>query len=96
MTYRYWLFAILTAGALSPAAAQTVFVSNEKDDTVSVIDAKALAVVNTFDVGKRPRGITLNKDFSKLYICASDDNRIDHPLDGHEVRAIAASVPTRG
>ena len=68
---------MLIAGWAAAASAQTVFVSNEKDNTLSVIDAKSLEVVRTIDVGKRPRGITLGPDFKTLYVCASDDNRVE-------------------
>ena len=44
-----------------PATAYTVFVSNEKDNTVSIIDSEKLEVVRTVKVGQRPRGITLIK-----------------------------------
>jgi YVTN family beta-propeller protein len=59
------------------ADAYTIYVSNEKDNTVSVIDSDKLAVVATWKVGRRPRGITLSLDGKWLYVCASDDNRID-------------------
>ena len=39
-----------------PAQAYTVYVSNEKDDTISVIDSKSLQVTRTVKVGRRPRG----------------------------------------
>ncbi len=52
----------LAAGlALLPAAALAqgqIWVSNEKDDTVSVIDVATLEVVATHETGERPRGIT--------------------------------------
>jgi len=57
-------------------AAHLVYVTNEKDNTVSIIDTKTNEVVNTIDVGERPRGITFNKDFSKLFICASDSDAV--------------------
>ena len=66
-------FALL---ASVPAAAHEVYISSEKDNTVSVIDTKSLQVVRTFKVGKRPRGITFSRDFSKFYVCASDDNAV--------------------
>ena len=44
----------------STALAHWVYVSNEKDDTVSVIDTETNEVVKTFQVGQRPRGITLS------------------------------------
>jgi PQQ-dependent catabolism-associated beta-propeller protein len=68
--------AIIVMALAAPAAGQTVFVSNEKDNSLSVIDARTLKVTQTIKVGKRPRGITLNADGSLLYICASDDNTV--------------------
>lgn len=62
--------------AASPAMAQTVYVSNEKDNTLSVIDAKTMEVKDTLKVGKQPRGILLSPDGAKLYICASSDDAI--------------------
>ena len=32
--------------------------------------------MRTFKVGKRPRGITFSRDFTKFYVCASDDNAV--------------------
>ncbi|MFL5055131.1 MAG: beta-propeller fold lactonase family protein, partial [Microvirga sp.] len=59
-----------------PALAYTVYVSNEKDDTITVIDSKSLQVTRTVKVGRRPRGVILSKDGKFLYVCASDDNGI--------------------
>ena len=62
-----------------PAAASAnneVYISNEKDATISVIDTAKLEVVRTFSVGKRPRGITFSKDFLRFFVCASDDNAV--------------------
>ncbi|WP_425091287.1 YVTN family beta-propeller repeat protein [Tropicimonas sp. S265A] len=53
-----------------------IWVSNEKDDTVSVIDIETLEVVRTIETGERPRGITFSKDFTTLYICASDSDSV--------------------
>ena len=59
-----------------PASAYTVYVTNEKDNTVTVIDSETLEVVKTVKVGQRPRGIILAKDGKWLLICASDDNTV--------------------
>ena len=59
-----------------PAAAFSVYVSNEKDNTVSIIDSESLEVVDTLKVGQRPRGIILTKDGKHLLVCASDDDTI--------------------
>lgn len=56
--------------------ADLIYVSNEKDNSVSVIDTNTQKVVQTIAVGQRPRGITFSKDFKHLYICASDDDTI--------------------
>ena len=58
------------------ADAHEVFVSNEKDNTVSVIDTKSLEVVRTLKVGKRPRGIAFTRDHSHLLVCASDSDAV--------------------
>jgi YVTN family beta-propeller protein len=60
----------------TPAFADLAYVSNEKDNSISVIDLKTLEVKETIDVGQRPRGIIFSKDYSKLYICASDDDTV--------------------
>lgn len=62
--------------AASSATAGEIWVTNEKDDTVSVIDTETLDVIRTLETGERPRGITFSKDFSRLYICASDSNTV--------------------
>ena len=41
------------------AASGRIFVSNERDDSVSVIDATTNTVIHTIPVGKRPRGVGL-------------------------------------
>jgi PQQ-dependent catabolism-associated beta-propeller protein len=69
----------LTALALllaAPAHAAEIWVTNEKDDTISVIDVETLEVVRTIPTGERPRGITFAKDHSVVYICASDSDAV--------------------
>src|SRR5262249_57719454 len=44
------------------ASAFTAYVSNEKSNTISVIDTDKFTVVKTIKVGQRPRGIGLSKD----------------------------------
>jgi PQQ-dependent catabolism-associated beta-propeller protein len=52
------------------------FVTNEKDDTVSVIDTLKNAVIATIPVGKRPRGIGLAPDGREVYVAVSAENAI--------------------
>ena len=72
------LAALALACALPSAtwAAGEIWITNEKDDTISVIDAATLEVTRTIPVGKRPRGIIFSKDYSRVYICASDSDTV--------------------
>src|SRR3546814_18880632 len=62
---------------LAPAGAMTIFVSNEKGNSITVIDGDTMEVTATVDVGNRPRGIALSEDNSLLYICVGDDDHIE-------------------
>ena len=65
------LLAACRDAASSPAPGPRVFVSNENDGTVSVIDARARRVVATIPVGKRPRGLRVSPDGRFLYVALS-------------------------
>ena len=79
------------------AAAHEVYVSNEKDNTVSVIDSRTLAVTRTIPVGKRPRGIAFSADFKHLFVCASDSDAVawvtPDEAQGYKALALRALVP---
>ena len=78
LTYtRLILTSALLASFSLPVQAETVYVSNEKDNSVSVIDGESLKVTSTIKTGRRPRGIVLSEDMTKLYVCIGDDNRVD-------------------
>jgi YVTN family beta-propeller protein len=64
---------LLSALVLSPQvqAASRLYVSNEDGETVTVLDAQRDEVVATVPVGKRPRGMKLNLDGSRLYVAVS-------------------------
>lgn len=71
--------ALLATTAISlglSASADEIWVTNEKDDTISVIDIDTLEVTRTIETGERPRGITFAKDYSVVYICASDSDTV--------------------
>ncbi|SLN18471.1 Virginiamycin B lyase [Roseivivax jejudonensis] len=65
-----------TAILAAPAMADEIWVTNEKDDTISVIDTETLEVTRTISTGQRPRGITFARDHSVVYICASDSDAV--------------------
>jgi len=69
---------LLLAALLSPlpGTAHELFVSNERDNTVSVIDTRTLEVTRSFRVGRRPRGVLLSPDGARLFVCASEPDAV--------------------
>ena len=53
-----------------------VFVTNEKSDDVTVIDASTRAVIKTIAVGKRPRGVATSPDGRRVYIANSNSDSL--------------------
>ncbi len=58
---------------LSPPveAASRAYVSNEDGESVTVLDTQKDEVIATVPVGKRPRGLKLNREGSLLYVAVS-------------------------
>src|SRR5258708_10954691 len=67
--------AVWIAGIL-PARAFIAYVSNEKSNTVSVIDTEKWAVTKTIKVGQRPRGIEFTRDGKLVMVAVGDDDTI--------------------
>ena len=53
------------------ANAGRAYVTNEDDESVSVLDTDKATVVTTVNVGKRPRGLKLSPDGKRLYVAVS-------------------------
>src|SRR6266850_7039091 len=53
------------------AQAAWAYVSNEDGESVSVIDIERAEAIATIPVGKRPRGLKLNRNGSLLYVAVS-------------------------
>jgi len=53
------------------ADATRAYVSNEDGQTVTVIDTEKAEAIATIPVGKRPRGLKLSPDGSRLYVAVS-------------------------
>jgi PQQ-dependent catabolism-associated beta-propeller protein len=70
---RMCTFIVAVAAMAFPlvAAAAHVYVSNEDGESVTVLDADSGNTVATIPVGKRPRGIKLSHDGSRLYVAVS-------------------------
>jgi YVTN family beta-propeller protein len=78
----------------SPSVSERIYVSNERGDSVVAIDPLAGSVVQTFSPGRRPRGLMLSPDGTRLYVAVSgspvaapgtDESKLppaDHRSDG--------------
>ena len=64
---------VLSTLGFLPTAQATgrAYVSNEDGESVSVLDTRKGEVIATVPVGKRPRGLKLNRDGSLLYVAVS-------------------------
>jgi YVTN family beta-propeller protein len=65
-----WL-GLVAAALASPAQAARLYVSNEDGHSVTVLDTDSAAVIATIPVGKRPRGMKLTSDGSRLFVAVS-------------------------
>lgn len=65
-----WL-GIATAVLAGPADAARLYVSNEDGESVTVLDTATNAVIATLAIGKRPRGLKLTADGSRLFVAVS-------------------------
>lgn len=69
--------ALFAAGAASAAGTGYIFVSNEGDDTVTVLDGETFETIRTVPTGQRPRDMRWNADKTLLFIAASGSDRIE-------------------
>src|ERR1700755_2377234 len=81
-TSRMWRRCLLAGTAVwlaagDPAWAFMAYVSNEKGNTVSVIDTDTWTVTNTIKVGQRPRGIEFTRDGKSVLVAVGDDDKIE-------------------
>jgi YVTN family beta-propeller protein len=77
----------ITLSARAESPSYVVFVSNERSGDVTVIDGTTDAVVTTFPVGKRPRGIHATPDGKRLFVTLSGSPRMAPGVDENRVPA---------
>src|SRR3954470_12824115 len=76
MWRRLLLGLALSMLACGQASAFMAYVSNEKSNTVSVIDTSRWEVMRTIKVGQRPRGIEVTRDRKYVLVAVGDDDTI--------------------
>ena len=67
------VWAVCMVCGLTPAVADTVYVSSEKDNTLVVFDGQGKQT-GTIDVCKRPRHLALSADKARIYTACGDSN----------------------
>lgn len=71
---RRLLLALAVGAATQSVQAQddyVVYVTNEDSNNISVVDGNSHAVLATIDVGKRPRGLKVSPDGTRVYVAVS-------------------------
>src|SRR5205085_3454958 len=58
-----------------------VFVSNEDDGTIAVLDLRSASVIATIPVGQRPRGLRIAPDGKTLYVALSGSPKAGPGVD---------------
>src|SRR6204780_1158605 len=58
------------------AFAFRAYVTNEKGNSVSVIDTDKMEVIATVKTGQRPRGIEVSRDGKFVYVAIGDDDTV--------------------
>src|SRR6267378_591341 len=79
--------AAATSLAYAESPSYFVFVSNERSGDVTVIDGTTDAVVATFPVGKRPRGIRATPDGARIFVTLSGSPRMAPGVDENRAPA---------
>src|SRR5947208_9647303 len=70
-TFTFILALLLCCSCSKEPEGARAFVSNERDGTITVINTATDKVVQTIQVGARPRGIRLSPDGKLLYVALS-------------------------
>src|SRR6266571_3512594 len=74
---RACVLAIVASGIMAgPASAYTAYVSNEKDNTMTLVDTATLQVVGTLPSGDDPELFVLSPDGKTLYVANENDNLV--------------------
>ena len=71
-----YILLLLVAVSVYAEPTHRLFVTNEADDTVTVIDSRTNEVVKTINIGDRPRGIGFSPDHSHVYVAIGNENAI--------------------
>ena len=63
---------LLAAPAAEAEGTGLIFVSNEKSDTITVLDGATDTVLRTIETCGRPRDMEWNEDKTRIYVACAD------------------------
>ncbi|MEW8428635.1 MAG: YncE family protein, partial [gamma proteobacterium symbiont of Ctena orbiculata] len=87
-------FSIAAAGQ-GVSAAPFAFVTNQGDDSVSVIDLSSLRRTASIKVGSKPAGIAVSSNGRRIYV-TNPESRDVYLLDGVEFKALTRKALGKG
>ena len=82
--------ALATCGGPVQKSNDTVFVSNEASNVVTLVDGATGRIEGQLATGPRPRGMAFSPDGRTFYVAASNANRIE-AWDVHSAQAAIAT-----
>ena len=86
----------LASGLALAQQGYLVYATNEDSNNVSVIDGASNQVVATIDIGKRPRGLKVSPDGSRLYVAVSGAPKCPPTMDDEECEKLEADLTADG
>lgn len=84
-----FIYIILTAGSF--AQQNFAYVSNRDSDDISVIDTSTNLVVDTINVGPKPRGIAINPSCSRVYVTLQHAEEV--AVINTQTNGVIANIP---
>jgi YVTN family beta-propeller protein len=79
-----FLLLVAAPAAVAAPASALAWVSNEDDGSLTVVDTEHLAAITTVAVGKRPRGLILSRDGTRLFVALSGVPKCPPPVPDEE------------
>jgi PQQ-dependent catabolism-associated beta-propeller protein len=78
------------------AQASRLYVSNEDSGSVSVLDTDSTQIVNTVNVGKRPRGLKLSHDGKQLFVAVTGSPKCPPTMPDEECDKLKRDLTADG
>jgi len=89
-------FALTLVAATAVAQDYVVYATNEDSNDVSIIDGASNAVIATVAVGKRPRGLKVSPNGSRLYVAVSGAPKCPPTMDDEECEKLEVDLAADG